>query len=178
MWLKDTNLQINHLSCLNKARWDRYQAELGNLTGCGGGAADRLGFSGFLMCTCFCHQVSRKQVKYCKYFMQRLCGKTPPTWLSPIPSLLCSLFLCAASYFLSIVLAPSSTCSTVQWLTLNLFTGTPLSPSPASLPGTDPSERQSGCVAPPPPLLPDTRQGPVPRQRPQLGHRQRSVIIK
>lgn len=32
VWLKETNLQINHLSRLSAARSDRYQAELGNMT--------------------------------------------------------------------------------------------------------------------------------------------------
>lgn len=32
VWLKETNLQINHLSRLSAARSDRYQTELGNMT--------------------------------------------------------------------------------------------------------------------------------------------------
>lgn len=105
--------------------------------------------------------------------------RNAPACSSPSPRLLFGAVwapvLCVASYFLSIVFAPSSTCSTVQWRTLNLIMGTPLSPSPPSLPGTDPSEGQSGCIPPP---ISDTRQGPPLRHRPQLWHRQRSVIIK
>lgn len=56
--------------------------------------------------------------------------------------------LSVSLYFLAIVLPSSSTCSTVEWTTLNLITGTPLRPSPASLPGTDPSEGQSSCTPP------------------------------
>lgn len=91
----------------------------------------------------------------------------PPLWC------VCALFLCvASSCFLSIVLAPSCTCSTVHWMTR-----TPLSPPPC--PGVMAWHRSIrgavGLHTTSSPLLPDTRQGPAQAPAggpPKVGHYQ------
>lgn len=70
VWLKETNLQINHISHLNAARLDLYWAGPGNRTvlslpcTCGGGrrAAAWLGFVRCTRRSC-CHRVTRERVK-------------------------------------------------------------------------------------------------------------------
>lgn len=95
----------------------------------------------------------------------------------------CSLFfLCVFLYLAFSPLSLSaSTCSRVHWRTVNPIRGTPPSPPQPLSCHTTWRQSISGavrlCIAPPQPI-PDTRQCPVLQQRPQLGDRQSSVVIR
>lgn len=104
------------------------------------------------------HVVLEEQSLLCLFFsflsfwcISMVLSPFPPLYISAVPDLHTTLLYTHTLLFLPIVPLITSTCSMVHWITVNPIRGCPSAPhnpSPATLPGTNPSEGQSGCAPP------------------------------